>query len=227
MIQLFLIVVLAASQLNAMKTMTKMEQLANDLTTHHLPHVAPGKDMTIKTKMHVLCVDKDMFNPDMMTVKMLETYMWTDNRMKWNPTEYDGIKKIHLPTKMVWTPDMTVYDADHEMLHRDEVNVIITHTGVMAWMPTTTYRMRCSTHTTKMTSTTTNDMCQFTIGSASMDDGMMKMNEDGIMLDTTMYGTKCPMKITNPVVKVETKTYPCCEGTYSTLKMTMTINMNM
>jgi len=232
MIQLLLLVLLAVSQLDASTMDSKMEKLAFDLTTHHLPFVAPGMGMTLDTKMYMLCVDKDMFNPTMMTVRMLEHYTWKDTRMTWTPSEYDGIKKIHLPTNKIWTPDMTIYDSHHEMIQRENVDVIITHTGMMAWMPTTTYRMRCGTHTpTMMTmketdTTMNNDMCQFTLGSAVMDEGMMKMNEDGIILDTTMYGTNCPMKITNPTVKVETKTYPCCEGKYSTLKMTMNVDIH-
>jgi len=270
MIHLFLLVVLAVSQLSAMKTSNhqKMEQLVNDLTTAHMLFVMPGTGLAIKTKMYMMCVDTDLLNTDMMMVKMLEKYTWTDTRMTWTPSEYDGIKKISLPMKMIWTPDMTHYYGNHDMVMREHVNVVITNEGMVTWMPMTTYRMRCNMTTdmgkdtdmrtdmntdmktnmntdtktnintdtktnmktdwkTNMKTTKTTGMCKLTMGSATMPDDMMKMTDEGLKLDMTMYGTMCPMTVTNPMIKTETVTDPCCEGKYSTIKMSFNIKMKM
>jgi len=252
MIQTCLLVLLAASQLHAMtpvrdwkmnrfhhdekkfndEKMEKLEDLMKDLTTSHLPFVYPGTDMTIKTKMHILCVDKDVFNPEMITVRMLEKYTWMDHRMTWEPTEYNGIKEIHLPSHMIWTPHMVLYSSDHEVIKRSDVNVVITYTGHVTWMPLTMYRMRCgtkmTTHMTHMTdtdTTTTTDTCHLTIGPDTMTEDDLKMTMDGNGVGTTTYGTHCPMTVTTPTGKVESTTYS--EGTYSTFTMTFNVNTKM
>lgn len=234
MLHQILLVLLAASEMYAMKTENtdKMEQLVNDLMKTHMPYVMPEPGMTMTTMMYMMCADKDILHPHMMMVKMLEKYTWTDHRMKWEPKDYDGIKKIYLPMAMVWTPDMAVYDGEHEMVAREDIDVMITNTGMMTWMPMTTYRMRCGRDTTMKkpthmmdTESNTHTTCHMTMGSATMDEEMMTMAQDGKGMDMSMYGTRCPMKVTNPTVKVESSEMPCCEGTYSTLKMKFNIHM--
>lgn len=36
--------------------------------------------------------------------------VWYDYRLMWNPEEYEGIKKIRLPTQHIWLPDIVLYN---------------------------------------------------------------------------------------------------------------------
>lgn len=36
--------------------------------------------------------------------------VWHDYRLMWNPEEYEGIKKIRLPTQHIWLPDIVLYN---------------------------------------------------------------------------------------------------------------------
>lgn len=36
--------------------------------------------------------------------------VWNDYRLMWDPDEYDGIKKIRLPTQHIWLPDIVLYN---------------------------------------------------------------------------------------------------------------------
>ena len=35
---------------------------------------------------------------------------WKDYKLDWNETEYGGVKSIRLPSKMIWTPDILMYN---------------------------------------------------------------------------------------------------------------------
>lgn len=35
---------------------------------------------------------------------------WNDYRLMWDPDEYDGIKKIRLPSQHIWLPDIVLYN---------------------------------------------------------------------------------------------------------------------
>ncbi|XP_067664935.1 neuronal acetylcholine receptor subunit beta-3-like [Haliotis asinina] len=35
---------------------------------------------------------------------------WTDHRLQWNPSSFDGTYVIHVPLDRIWTPDVTLYD---------------------------------------------------------------------------------------------------------------------
>ncbi|XP_046549881.1 neuronal acetylcholine receptor subunit beta-3-like [Haliotis rubra] len=35
---------------------------------------------------------------------------WTDHRLQWNPSRFDGTDAIYVPQDTIWTPDLTLYD---------------------------------------------------------------------------------------------------------------------
>ena len=35
---------------------------------------------------------------------------WKDYKLAWNETQYGDLKSIRLPAKMIWTPDILMYN---------------------------------------------------------------------------------------------------------------------
>jgi len=35
---------------------------------------------------------------------------WYDYRLSWNATEYGGVQSIRLPSSLIWTPDILLYN---------------------------------------------------------------------------------------------------------------------
>lgn len=35
---------------------------------------------------------------------------WNDYRLRWDPEKYDGIKKLRIPSKHLWLPDIVLYN---------------------------------------------------------------------------------------------------------------------
>lgn len=46
----------------------------------------------------------------LLTEEMCFDQVWHDYRLMWNPEEYEGIKKIRLPTQHIWLPDIVLYN---------------------------------------------------------------------------------------------------------------------
>jgi len=42
---------------------------------------------------------------------MFASQSWKDERLAWNADEYGGLDKLRVPAKLVWTPDMTLYNT--------------------------------------------------------------------------------------------------------------------
>lgn len=36
--------------------------------------------------------------------------VWNDYRLMWDPAQYEGIKKIRLPSQHIWLPDIVLYN---------------------------------------------------------------------------------------------------------------------
>ncbi len=35
---------------------------------------------------------------------------WTDEFLTWNPSQFGGIKSLHVPADLIWKPDLLVYN---------------------------------------------------------------------------------------------------------------------
>ncbi|CAG5990543.1 unnamed protein product [Menidia menidia] len=84
---------------------------------------------------------------------------WNDYRLTWDPDEYEGIKKIRLPSQHIWLPDIVLYnkydDYITEILHRDKgnadgtyevsfySNAVVSNNGEVAWLPPAIYKSAC------------------------------------------------------------------------------------
>jgi len=42
---------------------------------------------------------------------MFALQSWKDERLAWSADEYGGLDKLRVPAKLVWTPDMTLYNT--------------------------------------------------------------------------------------------------------------------
>ena len=46
----------------------------------------------------------------MMTTIVWVEQEWTDYKLKWDPDEYGGITKLHVPADDIWLPDLVLYN---------------------------------------------------------------------------------------------------------------------
>lgn len=72
-------------------------------------------------------------------------HTWTDYRLAWNTTEFDGIEILRLPSSMVWLPEIVLEnnnDAQFQVAYY--CNVLVQPTGLCYWLPPAIFRSSCS-----------------------------------------------------------------------------------
>jgi len=37
--------------------------------------------------------------------------MWTDARLQWDPSQFDGVDALHISPSRIWKPDLRLYNA--------------------------------------------------------------------------------------------------------------------
>lgn len=45
-----------------------------------------------------------------MTRPCLPAQEWTDNRLAWNSSRYEGVNILRIPAKRIWLPDIVLYN---------------------------------------------------------------------------------------------------------------------
>ncbi|XP_077592374.1 acetylcholine receptor subunit delta [Stigmatopora nigra] len=72
-------------------------------------------------------------------------HTWTDYRLTWNASEFDGIEILRLPSSMVWLPEIVLEnnnDAQFQVAYY--CNVLVQPDGLCYWLPPAIFRSSCS-----------------------------------------------------------------------------------
>ncbi|KAF8354284.1 acr-12 [Pristionchus pacificus] len=88
-------------------------------------------------------IDVDEKNQVLTTNLWLEM-KWTDAKLVWDPNKYGGITTLHIPSELIWTPDLVLYnnaagDPDITIL----TDALVTHDGRVFWQPPAIYKSFC------------------------------------------------------------------------------------
>lgn len=65
--------------------------------------------------------------------------------MQWDPEKYGGIKTLHIPSDMLWKPDLVLYnnaagDPDITIF----TDALVSYEGRVSWQPPAIYKSFCS-----------------------------------------------------------------------------------
>ncbi|XP_009462982.1 PREDICTED: neuronal acetylcholine receptor subunit beta-2 [Nipponia nippon] len=69
---------------------------------------------------------------------------WEDYRLTWKPEDFDNMKKVRLPSKHIWLPDVVLYNnADGMYEVSFYSNAVISYDGSIFWLPPAIYKSAC------------------------------------------------------------------------------------
>uniref|UniRef100_F1LE31 Neuronal acetylcholine receptor subunit alpha-2 n=1 Tax=Ascaris suum TaxID=6253 RepID=F1LE31_ASCSU len=118
-INLYMMTMLLCCLIRTISGFIYIQQLFENLMMYYNKNVRPVKnasDALIVKFGANLCrlIDVDEVNQVLTTSLWLEI-QWTDSKLAWNPEDWGGIKKIHIPSDQIWIPDILLYNnADGE-----------------------------------------------------------------------------------------------------------------
>ena len=69
---------------------------------------------------------------------------WTDHKLRWDPEEYGGVNKLHVPADQIWLPDLILYnnvDGNYELTIMTKAT--LHHDGRVICKPPAIYKSAC------------------------------------------------------------------------------------
>ncbi|XP_051898347.1 neuronal acetylcholine receptor subunit beta-4-like [Pristis pectinata] len=79
-----------------------------------------------------------------MTTNVWLKQEWVDYRLRWDPEEFEGINKLRINSKLIWLPDIVLYNnADGTYEVSLYTNAIIWCNGSIYWLPPAIYKSAC------------------------------------------------------------------------------------
>jgi len=69
---------------------------------------------------------------------------WMDYQLHWNVTEYGGVESIRIHPKLIWTPDLLMYNsADEKFDGTYQTNVVVNSEGGCLYVPPGIFKSTC------------------------------------------------------------------------------------
>ncbi|ESP05434.1 hypothetical protein LOTGIDRAFT_52481, partial [Lottia gigantea] len=88
-------------------------------------------------------MDMDEKN-QILTLNAWLEWSWKDERIKWDPAEFNGLTVFRVPSKKLWLPDIVLYNnADDYTTGFMKVNVMLLNDGTVMWSPPARLRSSC------------------------------------------------------------------------------------
>ncbi|KAJ8411006.1 hypothetical protein AAFF_G00180410 [Aldrovandia affinis] len=140
-------------------------------------------------------------------------HIWNDYKLKWAPTDFDGIEFIRVPSNKIWRPDIVLYNnAVGDFLVEDKTKALLKFDGTVTWVPPAIFKSSCPMDITYFPFDYQN--CSMKFGSWTYDKAK---------IDLVLIGSKVNLKdfwesgeweiIDAPGYKHDIK-YNCCEEIY-------------
>lgn len=147
---------------------------------------------------------------------------WTDPRLQWDPSEYDGITEVRVDPWYIWTPDLVLYNAVESAQDYDWwVNAVVDHNGTVFYVTPTTFKTVC-----RPSKADKSHRCTLKTGSWTYDSVLLPLKKFGEGFDDKLKIDDCPYTISNFQSSIESKKYECCKNPYQTFTVTFTIQPN-
>ncbi|KAM9436754.1 acetylcholine receptor subunit delta [Clarias gariepinus] len=145
----FLIPVLLFFFLSGCSGRNEEERLIKHLLNGYNKELRPVQHKDETTTIYLSLMLSNLISLDEVSETLLTNvwieHGWTDPRLAWNPSEFDDITIVRLPSKMVWLPEIVLEnnnDAQFEVAYY--CNVLVDPTGFVYWLPPAIFRSSCS-----------------------------------------------------------------------------------
>lgn len=131
-----------------------MDDLLNKTRYNNLIRPATSSSQLISIRLELSLSQLISVNEreQIMTTSIWLKQEWTDYRLAWNSSCYEGVNILRIPAKRVWLPDIVLYNnADGTYEVSVYTNVIVRSNGSIQWLPPAIYKSACKIEPSWMT----------------------------------------------------------------------------
>ncbi|XP_031436047.1 neuronal acetylcholine receptor subunit alpha-2a [Clupea harengus] len=157
-------------------------------------------------------IDVDEKN-QMMTTNVWLKQEWNDYKLRWQPSDYDNVTSIRVPSQLIWVPDIVLYNnADGEFAVTHMTKAHLFYTGQVRWVPPAIYKSSCSIDVTFFPFD--QQSCKMKFGSWTYDKAKIDLERIENAVDLKDYWESGEWAIMDAMGTYNTKKYDCCHEIY-------------
>uniref|UniRef100_H2YDT4 Uncharacterized protein n=1 Tax=Ciona savignyi TaxID=51511 RepID=H2YDT4_CIOSA len=157
-------------------------------------------------------VKVDEINQIMMTNLWLKQE-WNDNKLRWRPEDYGGVKYLRVPSEFIWKPDIVLYNTAVGKFQVDQnTKALLRYNGDVSWMPPAIFKSSCSIDVTYFPFDTQN--CTMKFGSWTYDKARVNLVIKGNEANRKEYWESGEWELLDVLGYRHERKYNCCPEIY-------------
>ncbi|KAK2146877.1 hypothetical protein LSH36_581g04044 [Paralvinella palmiformis] len=147
---------------------------------------------------------------------------WYDDKLKWDPVDYNGLKTLRVACHLIWKPDIVFYNsADDYINGYMPALAMVSHDGHVFWPPVVHVRSTCKIDITYFPFD--DQMCSLKVGSWAYDGLQVDVQKRDKPIDLENYITNGEWELINAKVVRHVAYYACCPEPYPDVRFTLHI----
>uniref|UniRef100_A0A8C4X408 Neuronal acetylcholine receptor subunit alpha-7 n=1 Tax=Erpetoichthys calabaricus TaxID=27687 RepID=A0A8C4X408_ERPCA len=124
---------------------TLLKELLKDYNRMERPVANDSQPLTVHFSLSLMQImDVDEKNQVLTSNIWLQMY-WYDHYLRWNQSDYPGVKNLRFTTDQVWTPDILLYNSADERFDASfKTNVLVNSSGYCQYLPPGIFMSTCN-----------------------------------------------------------------------------------
>ncbi|KAJ3589463.1 hypothetical protein NHX12_010308 [Muraenolepis orangiensis] len=164
-------------------------------------------------------IDMDERN-QILTTYLWNRQMWTDAYLVWRTEDYDGLDTIRIPSRLVWKPDIVLYNSANDQFSSSmETNVVLRNNGQVMWDQPAITKSSCSVDVAFFPFDVQH--CRLTFGSWTHNGNQMDLVNALESADLADFVPNVEWEVLGMPSKKNVILYGCCSDPYPDITYTL------
>ncbi|XP_027564277.1 neuronal acetylcholine receptor subunit alpha-6 isoform X3 [Neopelma chrysocephalum] len=141
-------------------------------------------------------------------------HIWNDYKLRWDPSQYDGIEFVRVPADKIWKPDIVLYNnAVGDFQVEVKTKALLRYDGMITWTPPAIFKSSCPMDITFFPFDHQN--CSLKFGSWTYDKAKIDLLIIGSKVDMNDFWENSEWEIVDASGYKHDIKYNCCEEIYT------------
>ncbi|XP_006111167.2 neuronal acetylcholine receptor subunit alpha-6 [Pelodiscus sinensis] len=194
------------------------ERLFQKLFTNYNHFIRPVENVSDPVTVYFEVAITQLANVDevnqIMETNLWLRHIWNDYKLRWNPTEYDGIEFVRVPADKIWKPDIVLYNnAVGDFQVESKTKALLKSDGMITWTPPAIFKSSCPMDITFFPFDHQN--CSLKFGSWTYDKAKIDLLIIGSKVDMNDLWENNEWEIVDASGYKHDIKYNCCEEIYT------------
>ncbi|XP_076443609.1 uncharacterized protein LOC143282052 [Babylonia areolata] len=199
-----------------------LNKLLNNYHMYSRPVFNASEKVVIKFGLTLVQIsDMDEVN-QVLTINVWLEQEWQDERLTWDPKDFNGLTILRIPCEKIWLPDIVLYNsADDFTTGYMKSKAMVSNTGNVFWPPPAKFRSSCKIDITYFPFD--DQVCELKFGSWTYDGFQVDITNRSAKVDLTNYVFSGEWELIDVRVRRTEMYYACCSEPYPDVRFTIII----